>query len=102
MAQVVRSAWIGPGAPPERPAPGTVADSSRPSVEAGAGCTVAVSHPRGGTHMPSTGDIATVAGIYVSTDGCQERITMPQAHEFPPCPKCGGSTGYTLVTPTKQ
>ena len=52
--------------------------------------------------MPSTGDIATVAGIYVSTDGCQERITMPQADEFPPCPKCGGSTGYTLVTPTKQ
>jgi hypothetical protein len=50
--------------------------------------------------MPRTGDSNTVAGIY-KCDSCGERITMPLGHEFPPCPKEGKTTTYSLVMATK-
>jgi len=50
--------------------------------------------------MPSTGSANTVAGIY-ACDSCGEHVTMPLGHTFPPCPGCGKSVNYTLVTPTK-
>jgi predicted RNA-binding Zn-ribbon protein involved in translation (DUF1610 family) len=52
--------------------------------------------------MARTAEINTVAGIYQSTDGCNERITMARGHKFPPCPKCGKDTGYRLVDATKR
>jgi hypothetical protein len=52
--------------------------------------------------MAKTDDINTVAGIYVSTDGCAERITVPLGHKFPPCPKCKKATSYRLVEATKR
>jgi hypothetical protein len=52
--------------------------------------------------MASTSEHNVVAGIYVTTDGCHERVTMPRGHVFPPCPKCGKATGYQLVDATKQ
>jgi hypothetical protein len=52
--------------------------------------------------MAKTGEINTVAGIYQSTDVCNERVTMPIGHKFPDCPKCKKSTSYRLVEATKR
>jgi hypothetical protein len=51
--------------------------------------------------MPRTGDRNQVAGIYESTCGNRERITMPYGHEFPPCPTCRRAVYWRLVVATK-
>jgi hypothetical protein len=60
------------------------------------------SPPFKGASMAKTGEINTVAGIYQSTDVCNERVTMPIGHKFPDCPKCKKSTSYRLVEATKR
>jgi hypothetical protein len=52
--------------------------------------------------MASTSEINTVAGIYESTDGCGQRVTMPIGHKFPDCETCKKSTGWRLVEATKR
>jgi len=51
--------------------------------------------------MQKTGDHNRIAGIYESTCGDRERITMPYGHEFPPCPKCQRAVSWTLIVATK-
>jgi hypothetical protein len=51
--------------------------------------------------MPNTGDKNTTAGIYESTCGDKQRITMPLGHEFPDCETCKKAVGWTLVEATK-